>query len=603
HRTLKRGKDRIAQDAGWLLVDGLRKDGTAQELRAWVIELLGYPKEFLTKSKSLLFRYTVFTPQEEMKRILFEDAEGRLETLRNVFGVDKYKRVQTNAQLLGKQLKEDRRHLEGLTADLETKKILLQLKRDELGTVRKRLQQTADQSTDARRKLLECRNALSIAEEQAKEAIRVRTELTAAQQALHTQTQQLQRMAQEETRLLEQLRLLEQDVPVLTTPVEVIRQHVQEKNAALAQAEQALRTSHQTIAGMTATQRLSEAMKQQVSSLDHCPTCLQAVSLAHKNRITSAEDQKIKELQAHLAQHQAAKDQWDTHLLKTKQELETLRKQEQQALLGVAQQRARQDKQDALARMKETLEQSNNAQTAAQQRVAELAAMYEASKDVETRLLFAKQQFERANAELQSFELAYARTGKELEGVEQLAAMLDNEIAQKRQSKEKLDQLKRVHGWLTDHFSPLLDTMEQHVLAKVYHEFNELFQRWFAMLIEDELLTARLDQSFAPVILQNGYETDVTNLSGGEKTACALAYRLALNKVINDVISTIRTKDILILDEPTDGFSAEQLDKVRDVLDQLGLRQVILVSHETKIESMVDAVIRVQKAGHVSTAS
>ena len=100
--------------------------------------------------------------------------------------------------------------------------------------------------------------------------------------------------------------------------------------------------------------------------------------------------------------------------------------------------------------------------------------------------------------------------------------------------------------------------------------------------------------------MQNGYETEVSNLSGGEKTSLALAYRLALNKVINDVIENIKTKDLIILDEPTDGFSSEQLDKVREVIDMLHLSQVLIVSHETKIESFVDNVIRVRKEEHVS---
>jgi len=42
------------------------------------------------------------------------------------------------------------------------------------------------------------------------------------------------------------------------------------------------------------------------------------------------------------------------------------------------------------------------------------------------------------------------------------------------------------------------------------------------------------------------------------------------------------------------------LDKVRDVLDRLGLKQIILVSHESKVESFVDNVIRIAKNGHVS---
>lgn len=137
-------------------------------------------------------------------------------------------------------------------------------------------------------------------------------------------------------------------------------------------------------------------------------------------------------------------------------------------------------------------------------------------------------------------------------------------------------------------------------MLNIHGLFNQLFQEWFSILIEDENVYAKLDDSFSPVIEQNGYEVSFQTLSGGEKTSAALAYRLALNKVINDVVSQIRTKDLLILDEPTDGFSSEQLDKVRDVLDRLGLKQIILVSHESKVESFVSNVIRIVKEGHVS---
>ncbi|MBW2979747.1 hypothetical protein KY307_03815, partial [Candidatus Woesearchaeota archaeon] len=73
----------------------------------------------------------------------------------------------------------------------------------------------------------------------------------------------------------------------------------------------------------------------------------------------------------------------------------------------------------------------------------------------------------------------------------------------------------------------------------------------------------------------------------------------ALNKVINDLM-VIKTKNIIILDEPTDGFSSEQLDKMRDVLEQLNAEQVIIVSHEKKIESFVDNIIRITKNEHRS---
>ena len=57
----------------------------------------------------------------------------------------------------------------------------------------------------------------------------------------------------------------------------------------------------------------------------------------------------------------------------------------------------------------------------------------------------------------------------------------------------------------------------------------------------------------------------------------------------------------MILDEPTDGFSAQQLDKIRDVLDKINTKQLIIVSHETKIESFVDHIIRVEKNNNVSS--
>ena len=66
------------------------------------------------------------------------------------------------------------------------------------------------------------------------------------------------------------------------------------------------------------------------------------------------------------------------------------------------------------------------------------------------------------------------------------------------------------------------------------------------------------------------------------------------------MLSKIKTQDLVILDEPTDGFSETQLDKVRDILLELNMGQLIIVSHEQKIESFVDNVIRLRKLGGIS---
>ena len=66
------------------------------------------------------------------------------------------------------------------------------------------------------------------------------------------------------------------------------------------------------------------------------------------------------------------------------------------------------------------------------------------------------------------------------------------------------------------------------------------------------------------------------------------------------MFSQIKTRDIIILDEPTDGFSEAQIDKIRDVLAELNVGQLIIVSHEHKIEGFVDNIIRIKKKDGIS---
>ena len=174
------------------------------------------------------------------------------------------------------------------------------------------------------------------------------------------------------------------------------------------------------------------------------------------------------------------------------------------------------------------------------------------------------------------------------------------EITLKMQTKKNIGRINDVQFWLEEYFANVVDLIEKQIMLKVHRDFNGLFEKWFNMLMENENFNVRLDDEFSPLIQQNGHDIDYLYLSGGEKTAIALAYRLALNQVINNLMTSIKTRDLLILDEPTDGFSDEQLDRVRNVLSELNLKQLILVSHEQKIESFVDNVIRLNKEQHIT---
>ena len=194
-----------------------------------------------------------------------------------------------------------------------------------------------------------------------------------------------------------------------------------------------------------------------------------------------------------------------------------------------------------------------------------------------------------------------AEIGKEIEFLEEQIKELKERIEKKENMKKDTDKLKSLENWISGKFLEIVLFTEKQVMVTLKHEFSNLFSRWFSNLVSENL-TARLEDDFSPIIEQNGFEIDYQFLSGGERTAIALAYRLSLNQVINSLLSNIKTNNLVILDEPTDGFSAQQLEKMREVLEQLDTEQLILVSHEQKMEDFVDNIIRIEKEGGVSNA-
>ena len=119
------------------------------------------------------------------------------------------------------------------------------------------------------------------------------------------------------------------------------------------------------------------------------------------------------------------------------------------------------------------------------------------------------------------------------------------------------------------------------------------------MLVEDPTKESRIDEDFTPIVEQDGYEQEVNYLSGGEKTSVALAYRLTLNSLMRNEIESMDS-NLVILDEPTTGFSKSQLEKIREIFDELKSQQIILVSHERELETYVQNIFHISKDAGVS---
>jgi exonuclease SbcC len=174
-----------------------------------------------------------------------------------------------------------------------------------------------------------------------------------------------------------------------------------------------------------------------------------------------------------------------------------------------------------------------------------------------------------------------------------------NDLKRHQRNIEQSQEYGLIRSWLEEGFIPSIHAIEQNVLRKLHFEFNRLFKKWFKTLLESEDIEGYIDEEFTPIIDQSGYELEIDSLSGGEKTSVALAYRLALNTIVKQVTDTMKS-NLLILDEPTDGFSREQLYKMRDILHDLNCEQVIMVSHENELESVADHIYKVHKEGTLS---
>src|SRR6266487_2537206 len=175
---------------------------------------------------------------------------------------------------------------------------------------------------------------------------------------------------------------------------------------------------------------------------------------------------------------------------------------------------------------------------------------------------------------------------------------VEKEVKNKKSRYQNKLIFQQTNNWLEQHFIPAIQDIERHVLQSINEEFNQLFQRWFNILMETGDINVEADSNFTPIITQSGYSLSVNSLSGGEKTSVALAYRLALNTMLKKVAGMDNA--LLILDEPTDGFGKDQLIRLRQVLNELNSAQIIMVSHERELESFVDKIYRVTKDGNQS---
>ena len=595
-RNIKRGKS-ISQDYCSIEIDGDKREISVTELKNKVLELLEYPKEF-SKKQNVLYKFTVYTPQEEMKQIILEDPETRINTLRHVFGIDKYKRVLENISVITQKIREEKKVKEGMISNLEQDKNLVVVKERELelkknslipleeelllkGAKRKKI---GVEKEDISKKI-EQKNRLQQEVEKTKLMISSKRDSILINSKL---IDELKYQIEE----IQKLRVDESKITDFQKQIEGLRK---EKNIL---SEENLKVSSK-IQSLTYKNEELTNLKNKISKLEFCPTCLQDVGPVHKSNVSNKFDVDFSENKKQIESFIIEKSELSKKLIDIESKILFSQKSLEDLRISKIRYEGIYEKKKRLEDLEKFVDSAQKDSLLLEQHIKALQdSVFELSK-FENLYTEKMNEYDMALREERIFDIKVAELKKEVEVFSRQIKELKDRVMKTEKVKDQFAYISELEDWINKKFIPVITNIEKNVMVTLKSEFSKLFSEWFAMLVSDSF-NVKLDDNFTPIIEQQDYEIDYAHLSGGERTAIALAYRLALNQVINSLMSKIKTKDFMILDEPTDGFSEQQLDKMRNVLEELNVKQMIIVSHEQKIEGFVDNVIRFKKNNGIS---
>lgn len=596
-RRLKRTQKGVTNDYASITIDGERFESSVTEIKSKIMDLLGYPPEFVKKN-NVLYRYTVHTAQEQMKQIILEDPETRLNILRHVFGIDKYRLIKENSSSLITNLKGEVKMLQGEISTLESDKENQQARKNSVIAIKDKISSRKVELSEKilKRKLIE--EELKEIDLRIDDKKLIESEIEKTKILLSNKKEMLSSILNEEEELR---KLISEELEIYDE-----KKHGEISNELTAKKKLLEETNYKHIDIISKFNSFKQEKESLISKKDRifkihiCPTCLQDVSEHHKHNILNEVEGRVSEINRNFESLEKDKIALAAEIDKIKKNLNVL--EEAKSKLEILK-----VKKEHLDRSKKKISDLQKNKQTLENDQALLFAHIESLKEKNLKYSPFEMQYKKKELELKQAvfseketEIALAELEKELEISHREISWLEVTIKKKEESKKKLYELNELIDWMSSQFLKLIELIERNVLLKLRKEFSSLFRKWFLMLVAENSLDSQIDDNFTPVIIQGETEMDYSFLSGGERTAVALAYRLALNQTINSILSKIKTRGLIILDEPTDGFSEVQINKIRDILEELNAEQLIIVSHEQEIEGFVDNVLKVTKEGDCS---
>ncbi|WP_222919527.1 DNA double-strand break repair ATPase Rad50 [Natrinema sp. SYSU A 869] len=161
---------------------------------------------------------------------------------------------------------------------------------------------------------------------------------------------------------------------------------------------------------------------------------------------------------------------------------------------------------------------------------------------------------------------------------------------------ERLDSLYEEAETLQTTYGELRAELRQHNVETLERLLNETFELVYQ---NDSYAAIDLDGDYRLTVYQkDGEALEPEQLSGGERALFNLSLRCAIYRLLAEGVEGTAPMPPLILDEPTvflDSGHVTQLVSLVESMRDLGVEQIVVVSHDEELVGAADSLVRVEK--------
>ncbi|RJS80169.1 SMC family ATPase [Candidatus Bathyarchaeota archaeon] len=595
--------DQLKLFEGEKLIASVKNEAVAEQLKA----ITGFDKD--------IFREIVWVRQEHLKELLDAKPRERQRRLDELFGLSEYEKAWSNLAGYQKEYEGERKAyekdpdvvgIEKLNKEYQSVIEELSLLEMDIQKTRKKLEEAKKELEEADAKLKRLEEVKVRTEELKRKEAQIQANLTNVEDVSASLAEKIeakkliienykQRLQSAEEKIQNYVEKLKATGIPITQSLEALKQYLTSFDEQITSMKGEQEAAIKTI--RTNQKRISSLSKE-----NRCPLCLQPLTEEYKENMLKRIEEENNERQETITQLQ--------HDI---EELQRIRDEVNKALTEI---------QTLTPRIEELRLRINEETQALEQLSEEFNEKQKLENELREQLYAVRKEI--SLFDLSEFENAKIRREQAFKNFYQIESDLKTMENRKKDMARRLDELKE----RIDFAQQKLERMEKvskvielignireayrSIQPKLRSEFVKLLRNFVQQVLDDliggegPILNVMVDETYTPYVKsESGVEREVSNLSGGERTLLAFAYRLGLGQLIMQS-RTGHGLSLLLLDEPTESLGREDgsIDRLAEAISKFkAIEQIIAVTHSEAFAEKAEHVIRLEKEGSISKLS